>query len=87
MFGPPLLALGGLMVAIGYCYPTEEDKFVSTGKSCTLKLFKVFNFVRIKNIKKELVEPPVRSRNSLMAGVVPTLQENVAGISAELRWL
>ena len=44
------------------------------------KLFQVFNFVRVKNIKKEVIEPPVRSRNSLMAGAIPTLQENVSGI-------
>merc|ERR1711935_269848 len=65
MFGPPLLAIGGLMVAIGYCYPSDEDKYI-------------FNFARVKNIKKEVIVPPKRSRNSLMANVVPTIQENVS---------
>ena len=82
MFGPPLLAIGGLMVAIGYCYPSDEDKYVSLlcSKVIFLELFfKIFNFARVKNIKKEVILPPKRSRNSLMANVVPTIQENVSG--------
>ena len=29
MFGPIFLAFGGLMIAIGFCYPAESDDYVS----------------------------------------------------------
>ena len=41
--------------------------------------FQIFNFVRVKNIPPVREDPPKRSRNSLMAGVVPTIQENMSG--------
>jgi len=32
MFGPIFLAFGGLMIAIGFCYPAESDDYVSISR-------------------------------------------------------
>merc|ERR1712113_1057597 len=58
MFGPIFLAFGGLMIAIGFCYPSDSDDYV-------------YNYVAIRPIHHpEIVKPP-KSRSSLYKNEKP----------------